>query len=214
MPSADLKGYSTACKFRFLVDVVPYDEVHSVTDTRASITGDFATVFKNTYSGTSIVGGVRQYNWDYNHTPITPTASNQYQKIATTSTIHYVGATEEPLFVSPGFMIASSYGAISGPTYFGQALLRCATYQEDGYPAGRWRLPTESELSFVYELQTRGIMPAIFTADTWVSSGRYYDGTEFKSNTARHTVRCVYDTWYWGKDPVVSNETYTVKVTK
>ncbi|MBQ2008125.1 MAG: hypothetical protein II236_05570, partial [Alistipes sp.] len=42
--------------------------------------------------------------------------------------------------ISPQFRIASSYGLTSNIS-FTNAQLRCASYQEDGYPAGRWRIP-------------------------------------------------------------------------
>ncbi len=217
--SADLHNAAGKCKFRFNFNVVPYDEIHAVTDTRAAITGDYAYVFTSTYSRNA--ASPYNYIMDHSHLPITHSVTNQYNSIVTvtasTSTVNYVGATTEKKFISPGFMVASSYGATSGNLYYGQALLRCATYQEDGYPAGRWRLPTEAELEFLVAIQTKGIMPDIIIDKTWASSGRYLvPGTGYKKSGRDDRVqsRCVYDTWYWGKDPVVDNETYTVKVTK
>lgn len=210
-------GYTGKCKFRYIFKVVPYDEIHAVTDSRSAITGDYAKVFTSTYSRSGSSPYV--YVMDNNKTPITHSAANQYNSIATTSVVHYIGATMEKNYVSPEFMIASSYGGTSGPVYYGQALLRCATYQEDGYPAGRWRLPTEAELEFLVRLQDKKIMPVIVANSTWASSGRYFiDSASGFANISsyddRKTVRCVYDTWYWGRDPVVANDAYTVKVTK
>ena len=86
------------------------------------------------------------------------------------------------------------------------AAMRCAAYQEDGYPAGRWRLPTESEVAFVRELQRNNYIDGLFTNANryWTSSGTYYyQGTCTDPGDSQTTasVRCVYDLWYWGDEP-------------
>lgn len=203
LPKVNLEGYTTKCKFRFNFKVVPYDDEHIVADPRVSVTGDNAFAFTRIGSGQTYATGL-------------PITQDYYSSIATSGGVSYLGATSEPHFVSPGFMVASSYGAISGPVHYGGALLRCATYQEDGYPAGRWRLPTEAELQFMVELQNKKIIPKIMADGTWASSGRVYSGSSFGIPTegAGHTCRCVYDTWYWGDEPAVGNTVYTVKLTK
>lgn len=203
LPKVNLEGYSTKCKFRFNFKVVPYDDEHIVADSRVSVTGDNAFAFTRKGSGQTYATGL-------------PITQAYYSSIATSGGVSYLGATLEPNFVSPGFMVASSYGAISGPVHYGGALLRCATYQEDGYPAGRWRLPTEAELQFMVELQDKNIIPKIMADGTWASSGRVYSGSSFGIPTegSGHTCRCVYDTWYWGDEPAVGNTAYTVKLTK
>ena len=124
--------------------------------------------------------------------------------------------------VAPAVMFASSYGK-SGPTNYFASVLRCVAYQEDGYPAGRWRMPTEEEIELAIGLNQAGAIPSLFntTGLYWASSGRYisYDsGTkkwswndadaaylvaEMGSTSMPSTgVRCVYDTWYWGEDEV------------
>lgn len=87
--------------------------------------------------------------------------------------------------VAPLFIIASSYGKTSFLTY-NAAKTRCAAYQEDGYPAGRWRLPTEKEIEFLITLRKNGLIAELFSNDYdyngsdrhgagyWASSGRYY----------------------------------------
>ena len=83
---------------------------------------------------------------------------------------------------------------------------RCAGYQESGYPAGRWRIPTPSELEVIGKLCSEGKIASIFNNGTsyMSSDGPYkYDSTNgtftsdggVDANTA--SVRCVYDTWYW-----------------
>ena len=116
------------------------------------------------------------------------------------------------LAIAPSFKIASSYGmcvlfsnsSIGGPNYE-NAIKRCASYQENGYPAGRWRVPTEAEIEFCVSLSGYGKIPSLFGGQYFASSGRYYDTTSssFKdttSETDRHVVRCVYDVWYWGEE--------------
>ena len=79
---------------------------------------------------------------------------------------------------------------------FQNALRRCASYQENGYPAGRWRLPTRAEIEFVMSLSNKGYIPALF-------DGTYFDGagngyTSSGGSKDNYGVRCVYDLWFWG----------------
>jgi len=110
--------------------------------------------------------------------------------------------------VAPAFMNASSYGKTTAVTY-NYAVERCATYQEAGYPAGRWRIPTKGEIKFVVSLSVNEHIPSLFNSQYWCASGEYFSTTdsEFHTETnssATHFVRCVYDLWYWGDDPVQS----------
>ena len=98
--------------------------------------------------------------------------------------------------VAPLFIIASSYGKTTAMSY-NAAKVRCAAYQENGYPAGRWRLPTEKEIEFLITLRKNGLIAELFhnsvsysgsdadQAGYWASSGRFYfydkeDFSEFK----------------------------------
>ncbi|MBR4808710.1 MAG: hypothetical protein IK031_00330 [Bacteroidales bacterium] len=128
------------------------------------------------------------------------------------------------VFIAPSFRIASSFGTSSSMTR-AVALQRCATYQEDGYPAGRWRLPTRAEIEYMVTLSQKGKIPALFSAESdvryggyWCSAGAVFpltDGTQayktyaeasamtvYNSNgstlgTGVHWARCVYDEWFW-----------------
>ena len=128
-------------------------------------------------------------------------------------------------FIAPSFIISSRYGRpgnSSADMTFETAQKRCATYQEAGYPAGRWRLPTEAEVFFVYTLQDKGLIADTFTAGGygyWATSeyafGRgsyigFRKPSEYSQsgNTIAASVRCVYDTWYWGNDPVTPINEY------
>lgn len=120
--------------------------------------------------------------------------------------------------IAPSFKVSSAWGQCSqdGVT-FANAQKRAATYQENGYAAGRWRLPTEAEIMFVAYMQSQGNIPTLFIdgANYWASSGRYYNSGNFydAGSNVQCYVRTVYDTWYWGgtKCPI---GTYTIKTTK
>ena len=102
--------------------------------------------------------------------------------------------------ISPIFKIASSWGQTSTIRY-NTAVKRCATYQENGYPAGRWRVPTKAEVEFIISLSNDKKIPKLFNTGGiyWVSSGYYKEGSGYTENTDNsHYVRCVYDVWYWG----------------
>lgn len=148
--------------------------------------------------------------------------------------------------IAPLYKIQSPYGALINTVYFDVAQKRCATYQEAGYPAGRWRLPTLAEVAFIVYLQSKGAIDAMFVNSStgyWTSSGgkiylntsdNYYYISDYINNgistetkttqtgqghnqqTTTTTVttypkawvRCVYDLWYWGTDPVTPVDEY------
>lgn len=110
--------------------------------------------------------------------------------------------------IAPRFRIASSKGATQ-PLEYANAFRRCATYQEDGYPAGRWRVPTKAEIEYIAKLNADGKIDRLLgsasgTTPYWCNSGYvtveigqtpvYTPSTTNSSNTY---VRCVYDDWYW-----------------
>lgn len=119
--------------------------------------------------------------------------------------------------IAPKFRISSGYGAISSSgdrRYYHLMKKRCASYQEDGYPAGRWRLPTKAEFEFIIYLSYANKIPKLFSTSLnyWCAHGygqpQTSDGsvrmgykTDFGSKSV--SVRCVYDDWYWGSDPVI-----------
>lgn len=130
--------------------------------------------------------------------------------------------------IAPKYRVASSHGATSELTY-ANAFRRCASYQEKGYPAGRWRLPTVAEISYITKLNADGKIIRLFgsttngeTTDYWCNSGyvTVYDGTDDRSKQApvaytgtsgNRYVRCVYDEWYW--DGMKYNGNYVTTVT-
>lgn len=122
------------------------------------------------------------------------------------------GRTER--MISPRFMIASSYGVTSNVSKV-NAERRCATYQEDGYPAGRWRVPTQAEVEYLVGLSAKGVIPILFgyvsgsssygqDAEYWSASNAVVvnsrDGSvevPAAGQVTSASVRCVYDVWYW-----------------
>ncbi|MBP5391259.1 MAG: hypothetical protein J6Y40_04160 [Bacteroidales bacterium] len=126
--------------------------------------------------------------------------------------------------IAPVFKIASSYGKTQSMTYAG-AMKRCASYQENGYPAGRWRLPTMAEIEYLVTLSQKDKIPTLFGSDNyvgyWAAGGVFYNAysssfitppanpTNAGSGAPYYTMgginyrgftRCVYDVWYWGDE--------------
>lgn len=120
--------------------------------------------------------------------------------------------------IAPAFKIASSWGVVdSGSLTYETAQRRCASYQENGYPAGRWRIPTEAEIEYIVSLSDREVIPTLFGGDYYASSGRYYNNeidwnhsyVGFYPESDGHSVRCVYDVWYWGNDKLENPNRFT-----
>ncbi|WP_304635265.1 hypothetical protein [uncultured Muribaculum sp.] len=64
-------------------------------------------------------------------------------------------------FIAPKFRIASSYGVVSSLSDI-EAKYRCAGYQEQNCPAGRWRVPTKSEVEYIIKLSEEDKIPTLF----------------------------------------------------
>ena len=143
---------------------------------------------------TDVNGTVRNLEYYYP----TSTETNSYQVIA------------------PKFRIASKLGGYSESSPKGAAL-RCASYQEHGFPAGRWRLPTTAEILYIIELQRLNKIQQLF-----YGGNTYFSATDrVKANndntytlsegigTSNASVRCVYDEWYWGSErEAIQNASY------
>lgn len=111
------------------------------------------------------------------------------------------------LHIAPKYRIASSYSVVNSDACneLAEARRRCATYQENGYPAGRWRLATYAEIKLIVSLSYRNIIPELFTSTSsyWCAQG--YVRGDSNGNVSLNandqngvSVRCVYDEWYWG----------------
>ena len=74
--------------------------------------------------------------------------------------------------IAPVFKIASSYGKTT-TLWYENAKTRCAAYQENGYPAGRWRLPTVAEIQFLVSLSDNNKIPSLFSANRSYFNNQY-----------------------------------------
>lgn len=107
--------------------------------------------------------------------------------------------------LAPAYKMASSYGKVGPAMSWEDAKRRCASYEEDGYPVGRWRLPTVAEIEFAVNLQKQKTV-YLYSSDSdayyWSSTnGVAYSATKGKGNNMNSAfTRCVYDVWYWGEE--------------
>ena len=106
--------------------------------------------------------------------------------------------------VAPSYRVSSKFngtefGSITEP----YAEYRCAAYQEDGFPAGRWRLPTKAEVNFIAQLSAKGFIELLFNNGGiyWSAHGaiKVQGGQVQDDKSTSAMLRCVYDSWYWDK---------------
>lgn len=132
------------------------------------------------------------------------------------------GNSNKSRYMAPALRIASQWGVTYNVTRRG-AQRRCASYQENGRPAGRWRLPTIAEIEYICRLSNRKYIPYLFgtegnTAYYWCATGGVnvnnsttnpsVNSATTGSNDTR-AVRCVYDEWYWGSDTLTNKNRFT-----
>lgn len=146
--------------------------------------------------------------YHHNNSSRAPDYPVQNDQLGVNQIIGYRGTLTEGSdnLVAPNFIIASHCSTCSNAdqNFYSEdnAYYRCASYQEAGYPAGRWRLPTTAELEVIGKLCAQEKLPQIFVNGTaYVSaSGTFLnrDGSFTATTTQRaQSVRCVYDIWYW-----------------
>lgn len=119
---------------------------------------------------------------------------------------YYPTGTEGEVYrvISPKFRVSSKLGGYSEGDREG-VMMRCASYQENGYPAGRWRVPTTAEIAFIVYLQSQEAIQDLFVNNYYFSSTHMVTEGNNKEviediDNADHSVRCVYDEWYWGSE--------------
>ena len=175
------------------------------------------------YNGPAIYDGNSKRELKYYYG--TEVASAQYNNASSTTVIYANDAAAEAAeptinMIAPKFRLASGYAVLSTSSSTVQTLenlkKRCASYQEDGYPAGRWRLPTRAEFQFIMTQIDLGNLPEVYLEETtyWCAHGM---GTPNNGvinmkyvgyDSSGHSVRCVYDEWYWE-----NSETYRLGAT-
>lgn len=104
--------------------------------------------------------------------------------------------------VAPSYRISSKFSGIEfGNLDKKYAEYRCAAFQEDGFPAGRWRLPTKAEINFIGQLSAKGFFEFLFNNGSvyWSANGAIkVSGTSVVDDASSTALlRCVYDSWYW-----------------
>lgn len=109
--------------------------------------------------------------------------------------------------MAPSYLIASKYGGTEyyDGTPYAEAVYKCASYQEDGYPAGRWRLPTRAEIRFIAMLSANKAFTFLFGVNGkyWSANGAVLvqeDDIKDADDATFAMTRCVYDIWYWGDE--------------
>lgn len=149
-------------------------------------------------------------------------------------TLKYYYPTQEDeehrMMIAPKFRICSSYAGTTWILNRELARRRAAAYQERGYAAGRWRLPTYGEVSFVMELAAQYKIPRLFgtNGSTWwywcaqglvtVPAKTASRGPSLAGETGAvipytygdrncQRARFVYDEWYWGEADLKANGT-------
>nr|QJR98285.1 hypothetical protein Muribac2_090 [uncultured Muribaculaceae bacterium] len=125
---------------------------------------------------------------------------------------YYPADINKDKYIAPKFRVASSWGK-SGKMSKEDAIRRCASFQEKDCPAGRWRLPTRSELEYITKLSDSEKIPMLFNLydddssshnGYWTAQGRVVQKPsitggvlKIASDQSSASVRCVYDEWYW-----------------
>lgn len=124
-------------------------------------------------------------------------------------------------FIAPQLRVASQWGVTYQISRTG-AERRCASYQEDGRPAGRWRLPTAAEIEYISRLSNKQYIPYLFgsqdnTAQYWCASGGINVDNDTRNPSVtivqttaseRRAVRCVYDEWFWTNDTLTTKNRF------
>jgi hypothetical protein len=165
-------------------------------------------------NGPAIYDGTtnRELKYYYGTMVASPKYTNANNQTGTIYADDKAAEAAEPTInmIAPKFRLASGYAVLGTGADEVQVLenlkKRCASYQEDGYPAGRWRLPTRAEFQFIMTQIALKNLPTVYLSGTeyWCAHGT---GTPQNTGTIKmdyigydgsgHSVRCVYDEWYW-----------------
>ncbi len=183
------------------------------------------------WTGTRYIGSRGNISWNVPTSGFTTAQAIYSDADANSSsgsrrTLSYYYPTQEDeaheRTIAPKFRICSSYAGTGWILNRELARRRAAAYQEMGYPAGRWRLPTYGEVLFVMKLSEQYKIPRLFGAYNqnwwyWCAQGLIYVPMKTLSETEKatltnslpyraipngdascHRARFVYDEWYWG----------------
>ena len=189
-----------------------YGGVHGLTGSNKNPNRYIISVSALDTGSEYIIGDPRESKVNNLNTTFANVTTMKYEGDTQNRQLKYYHQTDETsktsAMISPQFMIASSYGVTSDVSK-DDARRRCATYQEDGYPAGRWRLPTQAEIQYIVQLSAWKVIPTLFGTTDSDTQAKYWSANgavivKAKSGTVTSStdnssgpVRCVYDTWYW-----------------
>lgn len=190
------------------------DYMYIITTTVLPTTGSLANYILGdprslTGNNLNTVNGNTANNWSADRRYVGRTG-NQTRRLSANYYPSIMDETGDNI-IAPKLRIASSHGKTTDLTY-ANAIRRCASYQEDGYPAGRWRVPTYAEIMYMAQLNTDRKIPRLLgtynngsTTDYWCNSGYVTvsngnstaDPVYNSGKSGEKYVRCVYDEWYW-----------------
>jgi len=176
------------------VSVLPEGSEFILGDPRADKVDSLRSADKYFKVGHAIVGEDRSLTWYY------PTEESN-------RTVN---------MIAPSYRVSTKLSGIEfDGISFQKARERCASFQENGFPAGRWRLPTRGEIRFISMLSSRGYFEWQFGGKYWSANGAVNVNknggsvTDVTPAPAKALLRCVYDSWYWGNDQVDNLEQFT-----
>jgi len=165
------------------------------------------TFYNNSLSGNNsisapTINGDADESWSVEANALYPVGSTTKRRLS-----YYLPTNESDDFqwvIAPKFRVASSYAEMSSVSRE-NARRRCASYQERGFPAGRWRMPTYAEFKYIVWLAANNMIPPLFnkgdySTGYWTAQGPYRikdDGTLEKTDATTSWVRPIYDEWYW-----------------
>lgn len=174
------------------------------------------------------------YTWSVSSRALYNLVDNEVVTTTTNRRLTFYYPTNEDVnfayVIAPKLRVASSYG-VTQLLSRNEARRRCASYQEAGRPAGRWRIPTLGEMEFIVNLSRTGKIPMLFTNGNsyWSAQGYVDIPSESTSDvaleafpdnvdvsysnwfgvTGGHVVRCVYDEWFWEEFLPASNNSFS-----
>lgn len=172
--------------------VLPYDSDFVLGDPRTSYIDNlnFSRSGTNTYTDTwPTVTGVNRSDPDTRWSKSSPSVQGGNRQLS-----YYhpsIPGSEADEIIAPKFRIASSRGATQQMTY-ANAFRRCASYQEYGYPAGRWRLPTVAEIHYIAKLNADDKIERLLGGTKITINNREQSASYQASKT---TAGCYTDYW-------------------
>lgn len=180
--------------YNIVVTVLPADSKFKIGDPRTKEVDNL---------GYGLQPGYIDFAFNEEGTPFKPAYPIDGTDLRPLSYYHPADDSERTKYmIAPSYRVASKFGGMeyyNGAT-MESAIYKCATYQEDGYPAGRWRLPTMAEINFIENLTTNANFVTLFgkTSFYWSAHGAMQPGSTKPDTSRRYALaRCIYDSWYW-----------------